>query len=114
MSPCSVQVFSNVTPAVWNCLVQKAAGYNITITTPSGQQTKDGFTFTWDYNAASNSFKSPVLGQAVVGLLRFDQRQSNRRASPTRLPGGTTPHGMCLTICFSLWPPIWLARAHTL
>jgi hypothetical protein len=44
MSACSAQVFSNVTPAVWNCLVQKAAGYNITITTPNGQQTKDGFT----------------------------------------------------------------------
>jgi hypothetical protein len=61
MSACGVQVFSNVTPAVWNCLVQKAAGYNITITTPSGQQTKDGFTFKWDYNAAAKSLSLQCL-----------------------------------------------------
>lgn len=56
MSACAKQTFDNVTPEVWNCLVQKAAtNFGITITGPTGQATKDGFTVAWNYDSGAQT-----------------------------------------------------------
>lgn len=56
MSACATQTFDHVTPAAWNCLVQKAASYGIAISSaPSGQATKDGFTVSWNYNSTAQT-----------------------------------------------------------
>jgi hypothetical protein len=57
MSACATQVFNNVNASVWNCLVQKAAGYGITISGDSGEASKDGFTVRWDYDPNSGTLQ---------------------------------------------------------
>ncbi len=51
MSGCAAQIFSSVTTAQFNCLVQEAeSSFGITISGNSGTQSKDGVTITWDYD----------------------------------------------------------------
>ncbi|HEX8709253.1 MAG TPA: hypothetical protein VF723_13480 [Pyrinomonadaceae bacterium] len=50
MSACATQSFNNVSSSAWTCLIQKAAGYGITIGDYKGQASKDGFTLTWNYD----------------------------------------------------------------
>ena len=61
MGACASQVFSTVSTGVWNCLIQKAAGYGITISTPVGQATKDGFTVSWNYDNKAQSLSIQCL-----------------------------------------------------
>jgi hypothetical protein len=42
MSACATQNFTNVTQAVWDCLVKTAASYGITISDPKGCASKEG------------------------------------------------------------------------
>ncbi|MCP5521705.1 MAG: hypothetical protein H7A46_09170 [Verrucomicrobiales bacterium] len=55
MSACAKQTFNSVTPDAWNCLVNKAASHGITISGPSGQATKDGFTVAWNYDSTAQN-----------------------------------------------------------
>ncbi len=57
MSACPTQSFNNVSQDVFNCLVNKAASYGITISGNSGQGTKDGFTVTWNYDPAAETLQ---------------------------------------------------------
>jgi hypothetical protein len=61
MSACASQTFDNVTPAAWSCLVQKAASYGITISSPTGQASKDGFTLSWNYSSAAQTLSIQCL-----------------------------------------------------
>jgi len=47
MSSCAVQVFSNVTPAQFDCLSQKASAAGINI---SGNASQDGITVEWTFD----------------------------------------------------------------
>jgi hypothetical protein len=53
MSQCAAQTFSNVTADKWLVLQTKAAADNISLNGASGETTQEGFTFTWQYDAAS-------------------------------------------------------------
>ena len=55
MAGCASQSFSNVTQTVWNCLVQKAAEYGVTINSPSGSASKLGFTVQWNWNSTAGT-----------------------------------------------------------
>jgi hypothetical protein len=55
MSACSLQNFSNITPAVWQCMVAKAASYGVTISSDSGSDTKSGYTIAWNYDPTSQT-----------------------------------------------------------
>lgn len=55
MSACAMLSYNNVTQAAWNCGIQTAAQYGVTITTPSGSATVNGFTIAWNYNAAQQT-----------------------------------------------------------
>lgn len=55
MAGCPSQSFTNVTQSVWDCLVQKAAGYGITISSPSGSASKLGVTVQWNWSSASGT-----------------------------------------------------------
>jgi hypothetical protein len=55
MSACSQQSFTNLTPAVWQCLVAKAASYGVTVSSNNGSVTKSGFTIAWNYDPASQT-----------------------------------------------------------
>jgi hypothetical protein len=57
MSACATQTFTDVTSAVWNCLVQKAQSYGITISGNSGQASQDGFTIRWDYDPSGQTLQ---------------------------------------------------------
>jgi hypothetical protein len=53
MTQCAPQTFTNITPDKWLALQAKAAANNITLNGVSGETTQQGFTFTWQYDAAS-------------------------------------------------------------
>jgi len=53
MSQCAAQTFNNITPDKWLALQAKAAADNINLNGVSGETTQQGFTFTWQYDAAS-------------------------------------------------------------
>lgn len=57
MEACDAQDFDNVSPSVWACLVQKAAGYGITIDNNSGEAGKAGFTVMWDYDPDAQTIR---------------------------------------------------------
>jgi hypothetical protein len=61
MSACATQTFEAITPTVWTCVIQKAATYGITITTPIGQAAKDGFSITWNYNTGTKTLALQCL-----------------------------------------------------
>ena len=50
MSACAMLSYNNVTQNAWNCGVQAAANYGVTITTNSGSASASGFTIAWNYN----------------------------------------------------------------
>jgi hypothetical protein len=54
---CAAQSFTNVTASVWNCLVQQAQSYGITISGNSGEASKDGFTLTWNYDPTAQTLQ---------------------------------------------------------
>jgi hypothetical protein len=53
MSACAAQTFSNISPEKWVTLQTKAAQNNINLEGDSGQTSQQGFTFSWQYDAAS-------------------------------------------------------------
>jgi hypothetical protein len=55
MAGCSAVSFSNVSAAVFNCLVNKAAEQGVTISGDSGTASKSGFTIKWNYDRAASS-----------------------------------------------------------
>jgi hypothetical protein len=61
MSACASQTFSNITPDKWTALQAKAAQNNISLNGDSGQTTQQGFTFSWQYDAASASLTIQCL-----------------------------------------------------
>ena len=61
MSQCAAQVFGNISPDKWQSLRAKAAANNINLTGDSGETTQQGFTFSWQYDAASSSLTIQCL-----------------------------------------------------
>jgi len=61
MAGCSAVSFNSVTPAVFNCLVQKAAEQGVTISSDSGTASKSGFEISWNYNRAASSLTIQCL-----------------------------------------------------
>jgi hypothetical protein len=61
MGPCASQTFNNITPDQWQALQAKAAANNIPINGSSGTATQQGFTFTWQYDAASGTLTIQCL-----------------------------------------------------
>jgi hypothetical protein len=57
MSACATQGFDNVSQSVFNCLVQMAGSYGITISGNSGEASKDGFTVRWDYDPTAQTLQ---------------------------------------------------------
>jgi hypothetical protein len=55
MSACAMLTYNNVTPAAWQCGVQLAAGYGVTITTDQGKASASGFTIAWNYNPSAQT-----------------------------------------------------------
>ena len=55
MAGCASQSFSNVNQNVWDCLVKKAAGYGVTIDSPSGSASKMGITVQWNWSSAAGT-----------------------------------------------------------
>jgi hypothetical protein len=53
---CAMLSYNNVTPAAWQCGVDKAAGYGITISANVGSVTARGFTVKWNYAPAAETF----------------------------------------------------------
>jgi hypothetical protein len=53
MSQCAAQIFTNITPDKWLALQTKASTNNINLNGDSGETTQQGFTFSWQYDAAS-------------------------------------------------------------
>lgn len=53
MGACAAQTFNNITPDKWAALRAKAAQSNIALNGDSGQTSQQGFTFSWEYDAAS-------------------------------------------------------------
>lgn len=53
MSVCAAQTFNDITPEKWLALQARAAQNNINLTGDSGQTAQQGFTFSWQYDAAS-------------------------------------------------------------
>lgn len=50
MGPCATQVFTGVTQARFNCLVEKAQTAGITIAGNVGQATQHGLTVRWSFD----------------------------------------------------------------
>lgn len=50
MAECQVQIFDRVSEPVWKRLVQKAASFDVQIGGHTGEASKAGFTFHWEYN----------------------------------------------------------------
>ena len=50
MSECDAQIFNNITRERWVGMQSKAAQIGIELIGNSGQGTKQGFTFTWNYD----------------------------------------------------------------
>jgi hypothetical protein len=66
MSACSMLTFTNVAQAAWDNLKQIGTNYGVPITSDAGSVSKDGFTVTWNYNAAAQTLaiqctESPLL-----------------------------------------------------
>jgi hypothetical protein len=61
MSACAAQTFDNFTQAGFNCLVQKAAGFGVTISTNQGQTTKDSVTISWNFDPVANTLQIQCL-----------------------------------------------------
>lgn len=47
--------YNNVTPAAWQCGVQLAASYGVTITTNQGKASAKGFTIAWNYDPSAQT-----------------------------------------------------------
>jgi len=50
MSSCATQVFSNVTPAQFDCLSQNASAAGINISGNTGSASQDGITVEWTFD----------------------------------------------------------------
>lgn len=61
MTQCVAQVFDNISRDKWQSLQAKAAASNINLTGDSGETTQQGFTFSWNYDAASSSLTIQCL-----------------------------------------------------
>ncbi len=61
MSACATQTFQGVTQARFDCLVQKASGWGITISSTEGQSSKDGITVRWKFDLASQTLELQCL-----------------------------------------------------
>jgi hypothetical protein len=53
LSACAAQTFHNIIPEKWFALKAKAAQNNISLIGDAGQATQQGFTFSWQYDAAT-------------------------------------------------------------
>jgi hypothetical protein len=56
MSACAKLTFNNVTADAWACVQAAAAQYGVTGAN-SGQQTVNGFTVAWSYDAAAQTLE---------------------------------------------------------
>lgn len=66
MAGCSAVSFASVTPAVFNCLVQKAAEYGITISGDSGTASKSGFKISWKYDRGASTLVLQCLDKPLL------------------------------------------------
>lgn len=60
MSACAMLTFNNVTPEAWKCVQAAAAQYGVT-GADSGQQTVNGFTFSWSFNRGAQTLQIQCL-----------------------------------------------------
>jgi len=58
---CAAQSFNNVNQNVWNCLIQKASEYGVTISGNSGTANSHGVTIKWNYDPGAASLVLQVL-----------------------------------------------------
>jgi hypothetical protein len=61
MGACPAQTFSNVTPEKWRVMQVNAFQNSISLSGNSGQTTQKGFTFSWQYDAGSETLKIQCL-----------------------------------------------------
>ena len=66
MAGCAAVSFNSVSPAVFNCLVAKAAEYGITISSDSGTASKSGFKVSWNYNRVGSTLKIQCLDKPLL------------------------------------------------
>jgi hypothetical protein len=66
MGGCSAVSFTSVTPAVFNCLVQKAAEQGVTISSDLGTASKSGFKISWNYNRGASSLTIQCLDKPIL------------------------------------------------
>lgn len=62
MGSCATQVFTSVTQARFDCLVEKAQTAGITITGNAGQVTHDGITMRWSFDPTKQILELQCTG----------------------------------------------------
>ena len=66
MGQCAAQVFSNISSEKWQGFKAKAASENINLNGDDGQITEQGFTFSWHYEATTESLTIQCLGHPLL------------------------------------------------
>lgn len=66
MANCSPCNFTNVTPAAFQCLVDKAAKYGVKINSDSGTESEKGFKITWNYARAAQTLTIQCVGKPFI------------------------------------------------
>jgi hypothetical protein len=61
MGSCAAQTFDNISPAKWLSLQTRAAENNIDLTGDTGQTSREGFTFSWEYDSSTARLKIQCL-----------------------------------------------------
>ena len=72
MSVCATQTFQAITQGRFDCLVQKAGGWGVTISGIEGQTSKDGITVRWKFDPSNQTLELQCLDSPFssrVGLL---------------------------------------------
>jgi hypothetical protein len=55
MAACAMLTYNKVTQQAWQCIQQAFSQYGIVITSDSGCVTKEGFTFSWNYDVQTDT-----------------------------------------------------------
>lgn len=65
MASCEAQTFNGITPEKWQILQAKATSNGIHLNGDSGQAERQGFTFTWNYDAASATLTIQCIDRPI-------------------------------------------------
>jgi hypothetical protein len=66
MPSCTARNFDGVTPAIFDCLVAKAADQGINISADSGNARKSGFEFAWNYNRTQQTLMIKCTDRPII------------------------------------------------